>query len=82
MHNKRIILSLLIFLTTGAVTVRAENAPAAPKPAAESIVVPPANMNDEALASYISGRLAPLLRNNGYKVSQNCDASGCSVLVQ
>ena len=42
----------------------------------------PANMNDEALASYISGRLAPLLKDTGYQVSQNCDASGCAVVVQ
>jgi len=45
-------------------------------------IVPTAGMSDEALASYISGRLAPLLKDSGYAVSQNCDQTGCSVVVQ
>lgn len=73
----RIIPILLIFLTTGAISAQAEIAPAQQK--TEAL---PANMSDEALASYISGRLAPLLKDSGYQVSQNCDASGCSVVVQ
>jgi hypothetical protein len=43
---------------------------------------PPANMSDEALASYITGRLAPLLKDTGYAISQKCDSSGCAVVVQ
>jgi len=39
-------------------------------------------MNDAALASYISGQLSPLLKDSGYAVSQNCDSSGCAVVVQ
>jgi hypothetical protein len=77
LQNKRIILALLVFLTTGAISAQAETAPAQQK-----AQLPPANMNDEALASYITGRLTPLLKDTAYQVSQNCDSSGCSVVVQ
>lgn len=42
----------------------------------------PAQMSDEALASYISGRLNAGLKEQGYTVSRTCDNSGCSVVVQ
>ena len=77
MQNKLIILALLAFLMTGPISAQAETAPAQQK--AEQL---PANMNDEALASYITGRLTPLLKDTAYQVSQNCDASGCAVVVQ
>jgi hypothetical protein len=77
MQNKIIVLILMAFLTAGAVSAQAENAPAQQK-----AQTPPTNMNDAALASYISGRLAPLLKDSGYIVSQNCDSSGCAVVVQ
>jgi hypothetical protein len=74
LQNKCILLALLAFLTIGSLSAQAESAP-------EQTAVP-ANMNDEALASYISGRLAPLLKDAGYQVRQNCDSSGCAVVVQ
>ncbi len=78
MQNKRIILTLLALLVLAPVMAKAGTAPASTQQAA----TPPANMSDEALASYISGRLAPLLKESTYQVSQNCDDSGCSVVVQ
>ena len=77
MQNKHIILALLTFLTTCTISAQAGTVPVQQK--AE---LPPVNMSDEALASYITGRLAPLLKDGGYLVSQNCDSSGCSVVVQ
>jgi len=77
MQNKVIFLILMSFLMTGAVVAWAETAPAAQKNQ-----TPPANMSDVALASYISGRLEPLLKDTGYAVSQQCDSSGCAVVVQ
>lgn len=42
-----------------------------------------ATMNDAALASYISGKLEPLLKDTGHAVSTDvCDQSGCAVVVQ
>jgi hypothetical protein len=81
MQNKIIILILIAFFGFQVVSAQAEKAPASATPATEKATVP-ANMSDEALASYISGRLTPLLQDQGYKVSQACDASGCSVVVQ
>ena len=77
MQNKIIALILMTFLTAGTATAQAENAPSAQKAR-----TPPTNMSDAALASYISGRLAPLLKDMGYAASQSCDSSGCSVVVQ
>ena len=77
MQIKTIILILMAFLTVSAGTAKAGDLPAAQKPQ-----TPPANMSEAALARYISGRLAPLLKDAGYEVSQNCDSSGCSVVVQ
>jgi hypothetical protein len=77
MLNKYIILISLAFLAFASVPALADDSAA---PQKKEVV--PANMSDEALASYISGRLAPLLKDDGYEVSQNCDASGCSVVVQ
>ncbi len=81
MQNKHIILISLIFLAINAVPAQADRAPVSVVPAQEKAAVP-ANMSDEALASYISGRLMPLLQDQGYKVSQACDSSGCAVVVQ
>ena len=77
MQSKIIALILIAFFITCAVPAQAENVPALQKTQA-----PPANMNDAALASYISGKLAPLLKDTGYVVSQNCDSAGCAVVVQ
>ena len=77
MQNKNIILFSFVLLTSSALFARAETVPAQQKTTA-----PPANMSDEALASYITGRLTPLLKDTGYQVSQNCDSSGCAVVVQ
>jgi hypothetical protein len=77
MYNKIIALILIVFMAAGAVTAQAESTPVLQKNQTA-----PANMSDAALASYISGKLAPLLKDTGYAVSQDCDASGCSVVVQ
>ena len=77
MQIKTIILILMAFLACTSATAHADNLPATQK-----TQTPPANMSEAALASYISGRLAPLLKDAGYEVSQNCDSSGCSVVVQ
>ena len=81
MQNIRTILVLLVFLTVMPLSAQAESAAPASNSSTEKTTVP-ANMSDDALASYISGRLAPLLKDAGYQVSQNCDSSGCSVIVQ
>jgi hypothetical protein len=77
MQNRCIILALFAFLITGAVSAQAETTPSQQK-----TIMPPANMNDAALASYISGKLTPLLKDSGYQISQSCDSSGCAVVVQ
>ena len=63
----RIYLFLLVFLMA---------VPAAPSVAAE------VQYSDEALASYISGRLKLALKSGDYKITQYCDDSGCAVVVQ
>ncbi len=70
MLNKLILFTLLTFLAVN--PAWADQPPAAP----------PADMSDEALASYITGRLAPLLQDEGYKIAQSCDATGCAIVVQ
>ena len=82
MQNNVTILILIAFLTVGAIAAQAETMPAPQKAQQKAQKTPPANMSDAALASYISGRLAPLLKDTGYSVSQACDSSGCSVVVQ
>jgi hypothetical protein len=39
-------------------------------------------MSDAALASYISGRLGTVLKGTGHTAAQNCNESGCAVVVQ
>lgn len=77
MRTKIISLILMAFLASGAITAQAA-ATSAPQKAQ----TPPANMSDAALASYISGRLEPLLKGTSHAISQECDSSGCSVVVQ
>lgn len=73
MPRKYIISIALIFLTLGIASAQAEPVPA---------VIAPSAMSDEALASYISGRLNQALKGEDHAVSQYCDATGCSVVVQ
>jgi hypothetical protein len=76
MRNKIIFLIFMAFLAGDITVVQAA-------PAVQSTEAPPANMNDTALASYISGRLKSVLKDTGYVVSQDCDdSSGCAVVVQ
>jgi hypothetical protein len=77
LQNRHIVLALLAFLTIMPISVRAETVRTPQKKEQ-----PPANLSDAALASYISGRLTPLLKDTGYQVSQSCDADGCAVVVQ
>ena len=81
MKKRQIILILLAFLAVNVGTAQAEDIPATISKTQENFT-PPANMNDEALASYISGRLNLLLKDENYKVSKYCGATGCSVVVQ
>ena len=67
--------ALLAFLLNGPVSAHSE------MQAAQDTALP-AHMSDAALASYISGRLNPLLKDTGHDVSQDCDAADCSVVVQ
>lgn len=78
MLNKSIVLISLVFLALGCVPAQADEAMSAP----ETAQTVPTSMDDEALASYITGRLSAILKDEGYDVSQNCDTSGCSVVVQ
>lgn len=41
-----------------------------------------AALDDEALASYITGRLKLALKNDTATVEQYCDQSGCAIVVQ
>ncbi len=81
MKKRRIILILLAFLAVNVGAAQAKDIPAATSKTQENFT-PPVNMSDEALASYISGRLNLLLKDENYKVSKYCDATGCSVVVQ
>ena len=81
MKKRQIILILLAFLAVNVGTAQAENIPAAMSKTQENFT-PPTNMSDEALASYISGRLNLLLKDENYKISQYCDAADGSVIVQ
>jgi hypothetical protein len=72
MQNKYITFILLAFLMMGA-TIAAAGQPQ---------VSVPAVMSDDALASYISGRLKQALKDGDHSVDQYCDASGCAVVVQ
>lgn len=72
MQNKYIALFLGSFLMLSASVAAAEQLP----------VAAPATMSDEALASYITGRLKLVLTDEGRTVDQHCDASGCAVVVQ
>jgi len=75
MQNKFIYLFLAFFLPVAMSLARADQAP---------VAVPDAHarLSDEALASYISGRLKLALKDEGSRIEQYCDASGCSVVVQ
>ena len=79
MEKKQIILILLAFLAVNIGTAQAEDIPPATSKTQENFI-PPANMNDEALASYISGRLSLLLED--FKISPYCNAADSSVVVQ
>ena len=81
MKKRQIILILLAFLAVNVGTAQAEGVPAVDSESQEKLA-PPANISDEALTSYISGRLNLLLKDENYKVSKYCDATGCSVVVQ
>lgn len=74
MLNKSIALILLVFMAMP-LTASADQPPA---PSAKTL----ATMSDEALASYISGRLNQALKGQDYSVTNSCDDSGCSVVVQ
>ena len=78
MRNKIITLILIAFLAYGAHAAQAETTAVSQKINTTTTT----NMSDAALASYISGKLEPLLKDTGSAVSQACDASGCSVVVQ
>jgi hypothetical protein len=78
MLSKFISLILMVFFICSISGAQAEIVSAAQK----TNTAAPSNMNDAALASYISGKLEPLLKDTGYSVSENCDSSGCSVVVQ
>ena len=79
MKKKQIILILFVFLAVNVSAAQAENIPATTFKAPENFI-PPVNMNDEALASYISGRLNLILEDS--KISPYCDAADSSVVVQ
>jgi len=79
--KKYIILILLAFLSFDAGAALAEDVSAVTSESQEKVALP-ANISDEALASYISGRLNLLLKDENYKVSKYCDETGCSVVVQ
>ena len=79
MKKRQIILILLAFLAANVSTAQAENIPAATSKTQENFT-PPANMSDEALASYISGRLNLLLEDS--KISPYYNAADGSVVVQ
>ena len=79
MKKKQSILILLAFLAVNVGAAQAEDIPAATSKTQENFT-PPANMNNEALTSYISGRLSLLLED--YKISPYCNAADGSVVVQ
>ena len=84
MYKKYITLISLVFLALSVSVAEADKAPTAAKPASEQaapVASLPASMTDEALASYITGRLKQALVNDDYKVEQLCDDTGCSVVV-
>lgn len=81
MLNKYIALFLLSFLVVAA-PASADNAVVTAAAKQEKEIIPPADMGDEALASYISGRLNSLLKDGTREVLQSCDETGCSVVVQ
>jgi len=81
MLNKNIILISLVFLALSIAPALADDADVTSETVQKSEALP-ANMSDEALASYISGRLNALLKDEGYDISQDCDTTGCSVVVQ
>jgi hypothetical protein len=64
---KRILLILFAILTMSATAAPADPAPQ--------------DMNEAALASYISGRLSAVLTDS-HQVTQSCDSTGCTVVVQ
>lgn len=64
----------MIFLAVPFSTVQADNVPKAAASAA--------TLGDEALASYISGRLKLALKDDADVIKQYCDDSGCAVVVQ
>jgi hypothetical protein len=74
----KFVIFTLLFCFAAAPAVYADNT----RPAAEKETDPPAAMSDEALASYISGRLRLLLEGDGYGITQECNSTGCSVVVQ
>ncbi|MCK4945052.1 MAG: hypothetical protein KAS59_02195 [Alphaproteobacteria bacterium] len=79
MKKRQIILILLAFLAVNVGTAQAEDIPATISKTQKNFT-PPANMSDEALASYISGRLNLLLEDS--KISQYCNAADGSVVIQ
>ncbi len=79
MKKKQIILILFAFLAVNVGKAQAEDIPAAMSKTQKNFT-PPVNMSDEALASYISGRMNLLLEDS--KISQYCDAADSSVVVQ
>ena len=76
-----IVLIFITFFATCASAAHADQAQISSHPVREQ-AVDTSSMNDEALASYITGRLKQALKNDDYKVEQYCDNSGCSVVVQ
>lgn len=77
MKNYIIYLFLFTFLIIGASVAQADQVQIAVNNVSEQ-----ADLSDEALASYITGRLKLALKNEDTRVEQFCDASGCSVVVQ
>ena len=77
MQNKIIILISFIFSVSSLSVAMAADARDS-----QSVTASVTTMGDEALASYISGRLKLALKDDAAVVEQYCDASGCAVVVQ
>ncbi|MBI3442048.1 MAG: hypothetical protein HY052_09670 [Proteobacteria bacterium] len=81
MRTKYIYLMLCVFLIGGGSGARADQVHVAVNDV-RAPVAGTASFSDEALASYIGGRLRQALKTEDDSVEQYCDATGCSVVVQ
>ena len=80
MYNRYITFISLVFLAIAAPSALADQ-PQISAPATRAEAAPPVFMSDEALASYITGRLQQALKDDDYKVEQTCNETGCSIVV-